>query len=198
VASQQGGYLCTQLYHSPTEDLVCFVQIPGKSEQCRSCKTPHNHHHLHHHHNCVCPPCDRQKKLPPITPPHQQQMARRTNSTSQFYLSLTQRATAERTSPAAIAIFKQQVWVHDIPYWGPNCVLRILNSADGVLRDIPIGTLLTLPVLPFHVSYPVGCQSQLTHKCRYCPQIDYPGNNYPIHKFNLKSAAESHPPSTQT
>jgi hypothetical protein len=32
VASQQGGYLRTQPYCSPTEDLVCFGQNPGASE----------------------------------------------------------------------------------------------------------------------------------------------------------------------
>ncbi len=117
-------------------------------------------------------------------------MARRPNSTSQFYLSPTQWA-----SPAALAKFWQQLWVQDIHYWGPNCVVRILDLADRELQDIPIGTLLLLPVLPFRVSYPVNFESQLTHKCRYCPQIDYPGNNYPIHEFHLESAAESHPPS---
>jgi hypothetical protein len=50
-------------------------------------------------------------------------------------------------------------------------------------------------VLPFCVSYPVQFESHLTHECLYCPQIDYPGNNYPIHKFHLESEAESHPPS---
>jgi hypothetical protein len=37
----------------------------------------------------------------------------------------------ERASPAALAKFRQQVRVHNIPYWGPACVVQILNLADG-------------------------------------------------------------------
>ncbi len=122
-------------------------------------------------------------------------MARRTNSTSHIYLSPTWCATTERASPAALAKFQRWVQVHNIPYWGPACVVWILDLADGKLCNVPIRTFLSLLVLPFCVLYPVQFPSQLTHKYRYCPQINYPGNNFPPHKFHFKSAAESLPPS---
>jgi hypothetical protein len=58
-----------------------------------------------------------------------------------------------------------------------------------------MGTLLSLPVLPFCVLYLVQLPSQQTHKCIHCPQIDYPGNKFPPHKFHLAPTAESLPSS---
>jgi hypothetical protein len=122
-------------------------------------------------------------------------MARRLNSISQFYLSPVLRVVAEQASPMALAEFRQQVLHHNIPYWGPACVVRLLDLVDGELLDALIGTLLTLPVLPFRVSYPVLTSSQLTLEGIYCPQINYPGNNFPPYKFHLAPAADSHPSS---
>ena len=57
---------------------------------------------------------------------------------------------------------------------GPNCVVRILDLADGELQDVSIGSLLTLLVLPFRVLYLVFILVQLTHhNCIYCPQINF-------------------------
>jgi hypothetical protein len=103
--------------------------------------------------------------------------------------------TVEWASPVALAEFRRQVRVHDVPYWRLDYVVQILNLADGESPDVPVGTLLLLPVLQFCVSCPVDFESQLTHECRYSPQINYPENNYLIHEFHIASAAENHPPS---
>ena len=93
-----------------------------------------------------------------------------------------QRVTVEQASPAALAQFRRKVWEQDIPYWaGLKCVVCILDLAEGELHDVSIGTLLLLPVLQFCVFYPVDFESQLAYECCYSPQINYPGNNYPIH-----------------
>jgi hypothetical protein len=84
---------------------------------------------------------------------------------------------------------------HNIPYWGPNCVVRVLDLADGELRDVPIRALLALPTLPFRVSYPALTLVQF-HNCLHCPLINYPeDSSNPPYEFHLKSTAESQPSS---
>jgi hypothetical protein len=105
----------------------------------------------------------------------------------------------EQASPAALAQFTRQARDHNIPYWGPNCIVRVLDLADGELRDVPIGALLALQTLPFRVSYPVLTLAQLAfHDCIYCPLINFPedGGNplYEFH-FHLAPVSESRPPS---
>jgi hypothetical protein len=124
-------------------------------------------------------------------------MPRRTIFISQLYLSPTRRAAAERTSPAALAQFRRQVQDHNIPYWGPNCVVQVLNSADGEFQDASIAALLILPAVPFCVSYPVLTLVQIdAHDCIYCPFINYSEDSgNPPYEFHLESAAESQPSS---
>ncbi len=55
----------------------------------------------------------------------------------------------ERASPAALSQFWKQVREHNIPYWGRNCVVRVLKSVDRELQDIPVGALLALPISQF-------------------------------------------------
>jgi hypothetical protein len=124
-------------------------------------------------------------------------MPRRTNFTSQPYLSPTHCAAAEWACPAALAQLWRQVWNHDIPNWGPNCVIWVLNLADGEFRDVPIVALLALLTLPFHVSYPVLTLLQLAlHDCIHWPQINFPEDSgNPPYKFHLAPPAKSHPSS---
>jgi hypothetical protein len=101
----------------------------------------------------------------------------------------------ERASPAALAEFRETSSGTRYPLLGAKLCCCILDLVDGELHVIPIGTLILLPVPLFCVSYPADFESQIAHECCYCPQINYPGNIYPIHKFHLASAAESHLPS---
>jgi hypothetical protein len=93
----------------------------------------------------------------------------------------------------ALAQFGRQVQEHNIPYWGRNCVVRVLNLADAELQDIPIGALLTLPTLPFLVSYPSLTLVEF-HNCICCPPINYlEDSGNPPYEFHFKATAESQP-----
>jgi hypothetical protein len=123
-------------------------------------------------------------------------MPRRTITASQPYILPTQHVAAD---PAALAQFWRQVREQDIPYWGPNCVVRVLDLADGEFRDVSMGALLTLLALPFHVLYPVLTMVQLAaHDYIHCPQINFPedSGNSP-YQFHLAPAEESHPSSVK-
>jgi hypothetical protein len=98
----------------------------------------------------------------------------------------------ERVSLAALAQFWRQVKDHNIPYWGPNCVIPVLYLVDRELQDIPIRALLALPGLPFHVLYPVLTLVRFRN-CLGCPLINYPEDSgNPPYKFHLESTTESH------
>jgi hypothetical protein len=137
------------------------------------------------------------KRNRPSLHPQQQQMPKRTNFFSQPYLSPTRHAAVEHASPAALAQLQRQVQDHNIPYWGQNCVVRVLELADWDLQDVPIGALLAFPTLPFCVSYPTLTLVQLAfHDCLDCPQINYPvDSSNPPYGFHLKSTAENQPSS---
>jgi hypothetical protein len=119
---------CTQCYRSPTEDLVCFVRISGETEQLKLQNTPQPPPLLSPYPLLSSLP--RPEQIDPHRAPQQQQMPRRTIIVSQPYLSPTQRAAVERASPAALAQFQRLVREQDIPYWGPNCVIWVLDLAD--------------------------------------------------------------------
>ncbi len=100
--------------------------------------------------------------------------------------------------------FRDKLGSKNIPYWGPNCVVRVLDLVDGEFQDVSIGALLTLPALtlpslPFHVSYPVLTLVQLAaHNCIHCPKINFPEDSgNPLYEFHLGPAAESHPSSDE-
>jgi hypothetical protein len=75
---------------------------------------------------------------------------------SQPYLSPTRCVAAERASPAALAQFQRQVREQDIPYWGPNCVVRVLDWAD---RGCPSGPPIPCVIPGSHLGS--TCCSQL-------------------------------------
>jgi hypothetical protein len=89
-------------------------------------------------------------------PPQQRRMPRRTNVLSQPYISPTQCTVAERVSPVALAQFQRQLREHNIPYWGQNCVIGVLNLVDGelgvsiyvVLRYLDLTSTPILSCLP--------------------------------------------------
>ncbi len=130
-----------------------------------------------------------------IAPPQQRRMPRRMIFFSQPYLSPIRRAATEWASSAALAQFRRGIQDHDIPYWGTNCVVRVLDSADEEFRDIPIRALLALPTLPFRMSY-LSLTLVQFHDCIHCPRINYlKDSGNPPYAFHLKSAAESQPSS---
>jgi hypothetical protein len=124
-----------------------FCQIFRRKQRVEAAKTPHNHHHFHRHHHRFCPPCCRRKKLTLIAPPNNDKCLGG-QFLSQLHLSPTQRATAERASPAALVKFLRLVRDHDIPYWGQNCVVWVLKLADGEPETFLLG--LCLPFQPSH------------------------------------------------
>jgi hypothetical protein len=122
-------------------------------------------------------------------------MPGRKKSTSQPYLSLTQRAAAKWASPAALAQFRRQVWDHDIPTGGQTVSYGSSTWQTGNFETFP-----SVHCLPFRPSHSVVLTlAQLAfHNCIDCPLINFPedsGNPPNEFHFHLAPISESHPPS---
>jgi hypothetical protein len=86
-------------------------------------------------------------------------MPRRTNSTSQPYLSPTRRAATERASPVALAQFRRRVRDHNIPYWGTNVLYGSSTWWMGNFETFPL--VLCLPFKPSHSAFHTRCSPWL-------------------------------------
>ncbi len=187
VVSQWCGYLHTQPYHRPTEDVVSFGQHPSAREQHKlqnTTKPPPPHQPT----SSLLPLHCRWKKRPPIAPLNNNEWPDKQTQPLKNNCPLRDARLQNGLPSRPWLSFDLQ----NFPYWGLGSIVRLQDLVQEELRKVPIAALLTLPALPICMVYLLLDVFHRTHHdCIHCPRINFLGTNNPACKFYLSLTVES-------